>query len=86
MNGDLLQCVKVSRSLQTSLAATEARAFRQFQEEHSGSDLERAMQDWWLGDFTEGDEVRIPGVDYRSRSLTMDRLRRILWGWYLKRH
>ena len=83
-NGDLLQCVKVSRSLQTSLATTEARAFRPFQEDHSRSDLERAMLYWWFSDFREGDEVRIPGVDYLSRDLTMGRLKRIMWGWYLK--
>ena len=45
-NGDLLKLMPVSRSVYTSLAKVEARAFAEFESSHAGSDLEKAMWNW----------------------------------------
>ena len=93
-NGDLLKLMPVSRSVYTSLAKVEARAFAEFESTHAESELEEAM----LLSVRKGHHIQRRGIQievflsdvelrgsskiipHQCPATTAERMRRICWG------
>ena len=81
-NGDLLKLMPVSRSVYTSLAKVEARAFAEFESSHAGSDLEKAMWNWRKENVKprRTNDVFL----HQGPASIAERVRKICWGYFLQ--